>query len=249
MEIKSLIHQVSIEFISTMMFHVIGSISPTAIANGLALIVMVYYSAKISGGHLNPAVSFTFLILGHINIIEFFAYILSQFSGAIVGGLLIAALIPGASIGQTIQSDMYSTGCFTPIKDLSDSEVFFWEFVFTTIFIIPIFSVVWYTQNKNGYGNTGPIIVGLSLFSNALACGPYTGASLNPARSLGSFAVFDCEYRNIYTYILGEFLGGFCAALFIMPWYGISNKPWYASETLTAYLLSGSKHNIEIKTI
>jgi len=248
MEIGSLAHKVSMEFISTMVFHIIGSICPTAIANGLALIVMVYYSAKISGGHLNPAVSFTFFILGHINMIEFFAYMVSQFSGAIVGGLFIAALMPNMNVGDDNNT---TTGCFAPIKELSNGRVFFWEFLFTTMFIIPIFSVVWYTQNKNGYGNTGPIIVGLSLFSNALACGPYTGASLNPARSLGSYTVFHCEYRDVYTYVLGEFLGGLCAAFFIMPWYGISSTAWYRENlsSMIPYVTSGSKNNIEIRTL
>lgn len=255
MEIANLFNKASMEFISTCMFHIIGSISPTAYANGIALMVLVYYSAKISGGHLNPAVSFTFMLLGHINIIEFFAYIISQFTGAMVGGLMIAALVPSLGVSKSIDSaphNSYYSGCFTPNDNLTNAQVFFWEFVFTTMFIIPIFSVVWYTQNKSGYGNTGPIIVGLSLLSNALACGPFTGASLNPARSLGSYTVFKCDYRQIYTYVLGEFLGGLCAAIFVMPWYGIAVNTWYkklleSKRGVSDYLSTNSKRIVEYR--
>eukprot|EP00798_Chlamydomonas_sp_ICE-L_P019572 gene19570-26256_t len=55
------------EFTGSMIFHFIGSASPTPAANGIALIVLVYFTAKISGAHLNPAVSFTFMLLGHTN--------------------------------------------------------------------------------------------------------------------------------------------------------------------------------------
>lgn len=256
MDFLSLFNKSSMEFISVCMFHIIGSISPTPYANGIALMVLVYYSAKISGGHLNPAVSLTFFILGHINIIEFFAYIFSQFTGAMVGALMISALVPSIRVSQDmIESEYhYYSGCFSPNHELTHVQVFFWEFVFTTMFIIPIFSVVWYTQHKSGYGNTGPIMVGLSLLSNALACGPFTGASLNPARSLGSYTVFKCQYKQIYTYIFGEFLGGICAAMFIMPWYGISINSWYkeliqGKKEIVEYLSTNSKREIEYKTV
>jgi MIP family channel proteins len=249
MEIANLLHKSSMEFLSTMMFHIIGSIAPTAVANGIALMVIVYYSAKISGGHINPAVSLTFFVLGHINFIELLAYIVSQMTGAMTGALILVALLPNVSVGETIAYDsIIPSGCFTPNPILSNTQVLFWEFVFTTVFIIPIFSVVWYTQNKSGYGNTGPIIVGLSLLCNALACGPYTGASFNPARSIGSYTVFKCPYKRVEMYIIGEFLGGLCAALFIMPWYGISATSWYATSQVTQYLTSGSSRNLEIRT-
>ena len=241
-----------IEFVCMSMFHLIGSISPTAVANGVTLIVLVYYSAKISGAHLNPAVSLTFCILGHITPVEFLMYSVFQLLGAITGALLIAALFavpPGEAPG-----DDHDLGCFTPSTELLagyGGRILLWEAIFTCCFIVPVFSVVWYTQQKKGYGNTGPIIVGLSLMSCAFACGPYTGAALNPARAMASFIVFSCPYRRIYAYVIGEFLGGLVAPLFIAPWYGISSKAWYNGwihPNIRMNVAMGSRRFIEIKT-
>jgi hypothetical protein len=100
----------------------------------------------------------------------------------------------------------------------------------TFCFIVPVFSVVWYTQRKSGNGNTGPLIVGLSLMASALAVGPWTGAALNPARVLASPIVFDCPMtaRLLIFYVLGEIAGAIAASLAVLPWYGISSDPWYA---------------------
>lgn len=252
---RLLANQASVEFVCVMMFHIIGSISPTPVANGIALIVLVYFSAKISGAHLNPAISLTFMILGHINPFEMIIYMMSQFFGAIIGALWIAALVPGLNISHTQDINSNSlrySGCFTPLDTLSDAQVFAWEAVFTCCFITPIFSVVWYTQHKKGYGNTGPIIVGLSLFACALACGQFTGAALNPARALASYVVFQCPYKKIYYYILGEFIGAIGSVVLIIPWYGISGTSWYLSklsEELITNLTACNRRSIELRTI
>jgi len=207
-------------------FHFIGSVSPTPWANGIALMVLVYYTAKTSGAHLNPALSLTFTLLGHTNPIEMLVYWVAQFSGCIVGALWIAALVPDLNVGQNGISNKYS-GCFTPIPMLSNLNVFYWEAFSTFCFILPIFSVVWYTIHKEGYGNTGPLMVGLSLIANALAAGPFTGAALNPARVTASPAVFRCENNVIPYYIAGEMLGAALVPIIIAPWYGISPNAWY----------------------
>ena len=217
------------EAFGCMVFHFIGSVSSTAVVNGICLMVLVYYTAKVSGGHLNPAVSLTFLILGHANPVEFVMYITCQIIGCIMGALWIAALVPHVYVGSAPPSN-FAAGCFLPDYQLSEAEVFGWEAVGTFCFIVPIFSVVWYTQHKSGYGNTGPLIVGLSLLSTAIAVGPWTGAALNPARAIGSPVVFDCPSEHFTGfYIIGEFVGAMCAACAIVPWYGISSNPWYYS--------------------
>lgn len=232
-----LLAKFAIEAIGCMIFHFIGSVAPTASSNAITLMVMVYYTAKISGGHLNPAVSLTFASLGHINPIEMLVYWSGQITGCILGALWIACLVPSLYIRSG--ADNYS-GCFIPNTELSNANIFGWEAFSTFSFIVPIFAVVWYTQNKDGYGNTGPIIVGLSLFVNALACGPWTGAALNPARVLGSPAVFNCGNKNkIVYYILGEIAGALAAVLAIIPWYGIGKDAWYIKK-----IPSNVKNNI-----
>lgn len=211
------------ELVGCMMFHFIGSVSPTPVANGIALMTIVYFTAKLSGAHLNPAVTTTFMLLGHTNPLETVLYWMAQIAGCALGALWLAALVPTAFIRHEGLND----GCFTPSQNLSDARVFGWEAACTFCFITPVFSVVWYTQQKAGYGNTGPLIVGLSLFASALAAGPYTGAALNPARVLGSPIVFDCRYKKLYTYILGQLTGAIVSTIAIIPCYGIASKPWY----------------------
>jgi glycerol uptake facilitator-like aquaporin len=214
-----------------MMFHFIGSISPTAWANGIALTVLVYYTAKTSGAHLNPALSLAFFLMGYTNPIELVCYWAAQISGCIMGALWIACLVPGLGPGATISrvgDGPFYDGCFVPRNDMSNADVFAWEAFSTFCFLTPIFSVVWYTLNKKGYGNTGPIIIGLSLLANALATGPFTGAALNPARVLASPSVFNCPNEDhIWYYVAGEMLAGVVVPIAIMPWYGISPTAWY----------------------
>lgn len=251
----SIVSKALIEFLGCMIFHFIGSVSPTPVANGLALIVIVYFTAKISGAHINPAVSLTFCALGHICPLELFIYWISQIMGCAMGALWICALSPLIDVRSDISayrsdpSNPPIDGCFVPSGDLTRAQVFGWEGVGTFCFIVPIFSVVWYTQNKKGYGNTGPIIVGLSLFASALAAGPFTGASFNPARSLGSPIVFDCPANYaLYAYILGQIAGALSAAIVIAPWYGISSNPWYANW-MPSWLACASKGNVNMITL
>lgn len=226
----SIIPKISIEFAACIMFHFIGSISATAVTNGIALMIFVYYTAKTSGAHLNPAVSITFMLLGYIDPIEMLFYWTAQICGCIIGGLWVALLIPGLTVGSEITHSgegPFYDGCFVPADGLSYKDVFAFEAVCTFCFIVPIFSVVWYTLHKNGYGNTGPIIIGLSLMANAYVAGPFTGGALNPARVLGSAAVFNCPNNYILYYILGELLAGIMAVFAIIPGYGICPTSWY----------------------
>jgi glycerol uptake facilitator-like aquaporin len=219
------------EFIACMIFHFIGSVSPTPWSNGISLIVLVYYTAKTSGAHLNPAISLAFCVLGYTNPLELLCYWVSQVLGCITGALWIACLVPSLSIGTNITrigDGPFVDGCFVPRSDLSRAEVFGWEASATFCFMAPIFSVVWYTLNKKGYGNTGPIIIGLSLLASALAVGPFTGAALNPARVVASPSVFKCpNVDTLWCYVLGELIAGIIVPLAIMPWYGISPNAWY----------------------
>lgn len=227
---QGILYKLWAEFIGCMMFHFIGSVSPTPWANGITLMVLVYFVAKISGAHLNPAVSTTFMVLGHINPVEMLAYWAAQICGCAVGALWISALVPQLYVGKEIEDPkaLSYSGCFVPQPDLTHGQVYGWEALCTFCFIAPIFAVVWYTQRKSGYGNTGPLMVGLSLLANAFVAGQFTGGALNPARALGSEIVFKCPSTDfIWYYVLGELTAGAFAPVVIIPWYGIARNAWY----------------------
>lgn len=248
---QNLIAKASAELLGCLMFHFIGSLSPTPEANGVALMTAVYYAAKVSGAHLNPAVTAAFCFLGFTNPLEAVVYIVAQIAGCVGGALLLAVVVPGCRVGEA-PGALAPAGCFLPRDGLSLANVFGWETIGTLMFITPVMSVVWYTQNKSGYGNTGPIMVGISLYAVALAVGGWTGASLNPARSLGSALVFKCApAATTVAYIAGQALGALLVPLFVIPWYGISNTAWYldylSAETKTK--LRSFLPSIEHKTI
>ena len=73
---------------------------------------------------------------------------------------------------------------------------------------------------KPGHGNTAPLAIGLSLYAAALTGGPYTGASLNPARTIGPAAVFACNVGVSFLYIVAELCGAALAAGFAIFMYG-----------------------------
>lgn len=235
------------EFIGSMIFHFIGSVSPTAMANGIILMVLVYYTSKISGGHLNPAVSWTFMLLGHLNPLEMFMYWFAQISGCIVGALWIAALVPSIYIRDSqTPSDYLYDGCFIPNDQLSNARIFGWEALCTFNFLLPIFAVVWHSREKDGYGYVGPIIIGLSLYANALAAGYWTGGAFNPARVFGSPAVFNCgNTSSIFYYVIGEITGATGAVFAIIPWYGIAEHSWYIPPKKINESLDDAKDNYE----
>ena len=234
------------EFTGCMLFHFLGSAMPTPATNAIALTVLVYYTAKLSGAHLNPALTTTFALLGYTNPVEVVVYWIAQVSGSIIGALWLAVLVPGLGVGHgwslAPPSATALSGCFVPSSSIGGIAVLGWEAICTFCFILPIFSVVWYTQSKSGYGNTGPLIVGLSLYSAASVAAPWTGAALNPARAIASRIVFGCAPNSLTGYyVAGEMIGAAIVPVAIAPWYGMS---WSVIQSLQdrAYSYSVAKH-------
>lgn len=217
----------SAEYFGCMIFHFIGSVSPTPIANAVALTTMVYFTANVSGGHLNPALTLTFCMLGYTQPSQLVVYWVAQTLGCISGALWITALMPRD------ESDL--VGCIHANPDISALQVMGWEALATMFFIVPVMSVVWHTQHKSGYGNTGPIMVGIALYSVALATGDWTGAKVNPARTLASELIFACKESHMIRYfVAGQIIGAVTAPLAVIPWYGVADHAWYRRVTEAA---------------
>ncbi|GAX85265.1 hypothetical protein CEUSTIGMA_g12684.t1 [Chlamydomonas eustigma] len=209
--------------------------------NSAALAVFVYFTAKLSGGHLNPALTLAFGLLGYVNPFEVIIYWFAQISGSIFGAVLIGSLVPGIWDKGSLSSDL--AGCFEPSTGVSKYQVLGWEAICTFSFLLPVFSVVWYTQDKNGYGNTGPIIVGLSSYAASSAAASWTGGVLNPARVIASSIVFgstNCglTVTNAIYYVGGELLAAVCVPIAVAPWYGISGG---SPETPEGSMFSDSR--------
>ena len=206
------------EFLGCFIITFIRTVAIDKTLAAIALVIMIHYTANISGGHLNMCVTLTFMLLGHNNPLELIIYWISQLSGAFVGTLLAIGLTPDDTIH-----------CTLPQMEITSWQVFGWEAVCMFIFILPVFSVVWFTQNNSGYGNIGPIIIGLAAYATGEAASPWTGGFLDPARNIASRLLLACGKTSspfIGQYIGGQFLGAILGSICIIPYYGIAPVHW-----------------------
>ncbi|MCU0464294.1 MAG: aquaporin [Anaerolineae bacterium] len=168
-----------------------------AFAHGFAVIGGAFMFGAISGGHFNPAVTFAMLITQNINLFKALYYWVAQFAGAILAALMVGTLTGG--YGETIGS-ISPTGEFVKVA------------VFEAILTFFLVSAIFQTAVHGRAGNLAPIAIGLTLTMCILAGGPFTGASLNPARTLGpALAAGNIAY--VIPYFVGPALGAAFAAL------------------------------------
>jgi aquaporin NIP len=162
-----------------------------ALAFGLVIAAMVYALGHISGAHLNPAVTFAFALSRHFPWRLVAGYWLAQAGGAIVAALLLrASLGDVAHVGATLPSG-------------SDGQSFLWEIVLTFVLMLVIMAVA---TDTRAVGEAAAIAIGGTVALDALVGGPVSGASMNPARSLGP-ALAAQELDALWIYLLAPPLG------------------------------------------
>eukprot|EP00775_Hariotina_reticulata_P002360 gene2360-2666_t len=200
-----------VEFLGVLIFAFLGTTVDDKVfgpwVNGLALAIMIYTAANISGGHLNPAVTISTLLCGFYPVLHSILYIILQIAGSIFGSLMAAALLPG----KYVRMGNGGPGCFdetTTHPDLTRSQLFGWEVVMTFTLISVVYAC---GIAKPGHGSFTPLVVGLSLTACAATGGRFTGAALNPARVIGPLAVFGCGGNLAWIYILAELLAALLA--------------------------------------
>jgi MIP family channel proteins len=163
-----------------------------ALAFGLVIMVMVYATGHLSGAHINPAVTVAFTLSRHFPPREALAYVAAQCAGAIVGALALLAVWPGqpAELGAT-----------TPSVGVGSALVY--EGVLSAFLMFVIMAVA---TDTRAVGAAAAIAIGGTIGLDALFGGPVTGASMNPARSLGP-ALIAWEWRDFWIYIVGPVAG------------------------------------------
>lgn len=168
-----------------------------AITFGLVIMVMVYALGHISGAHFNPAVSFAFALTRHFPWPRVGAYWIAQAAGA-----LAAAAILRASLGN-----IADVGATVPAG--SQGQSFLWELVLTFFLMFVIMAVA---TDTAAVGEAAAIAIGATVGLNAMFGGPVSGASMNPARSLGP-ALMAAELHALWLYVLAPLLGAALGAL------------------------------------
>lgn len=170
-----------------------------ALTFGLVILVSVFTFGHISGGHFNPAVTVGFLIKKEMSVKDASYYIATQIIVAITASLTIFLLFGNvASLGTTMPSG-------------SLLQSFILELILTFFLIFVILTV---TSDKKSKAFAG-LAIGGTITLEALFGGPISGASMNPARSIGP-AIISGNFNHLWLYIVATILGAILASLLYM---------------------------------
>ena len=172
-----------------------------ALAHGLAITLLVYSTANLSGGHINPVVTFAAAVTGKISVTKAAMYIAAQIGGAVIGALLLQSALPGALEGNL--------GAHGLGDDVSISMGIIMESVLTFALVFTIFATA---IDPKGMGRLAPLAIGLAVLAGHLVAVSLTGASMNPARSFGP-AVVASEWSDHWVYWVGPLIGGVLASV------------------------------------
>jgi aquaporin TIP len=190
-----------------------GLVIAVALAHGLAIMVLMAAIAKISGGHINPAITFAAAITGKIKISTAALYVAGQLIAAILGALLLKGIIAAPlehglgvnALGPTSE----------PVLLLEDQvgggagAGLLLEAVLTFMLVFVVFATV---IDPKGLTHLAPVAVGLTYTVGQLMAIPLTGGSMNPARSFGP-AVAANIWSDHWIYWLGPLIGAGIAAI------------------------------------
>ena len=162
-----------------------------ALAHGLALSVAVNAFGGISGAHFNPAVSAGFLLTGRLPASRFIPYIVVQLAGATVAAAACRAIFPPEAVAQA------QLGIPLPAAWASTGGVLLAEFIMTFLLMTAIYGTA--VDERGRAVKIGGFGIGLTVAFNILAAGAVTGASMNPARSLGpALMIGDWQWHWLY---------------------------------------------------
>ena len=170
--------------------HALGHVG-VAITFGLVIMVMIYAVGHVSGAHFNPAVTFEFALTRHFPWRSAVLYWCAQVAGALLAAALIrASLGSDAHLGATLPSG-------------SQAQSFVWELVLTFFLMFVIIAVA---TDTRAVGEAAAIAIGGTVGLDAMFGGPISGASMNPARSLGP-AVVGGDLHALWLYIVAPLVG------------------------------------------
>lgn len=170
-----------------------------ALAFGFAILVLVYALCHICGAHYNPAVTIAFAATGHFPWRRVPTYVAAQVAGATLAALTLMLVL----------GDVADLGSTTPSPATSVAATFAIEALATFFLALVIIGVA--TDRRAAPGAAG-LAIGLTVGLDALVFGPLTGASMNPARSLGP-ALISQTWTAQWVYLAAPVAGAVAAML------------------------------------
>ena len=168
---------------------------------GSIVAVMVFATGHISGAHINPAVTLGFAITKHLPWKHVPYYLGSQILGAITASFILLLLL----------GDVADLGATTPaVKNgITELQAFSIEVLLTFFLMFGIMSVA---TDVRSVGQIAAVAIGATVGLEALFAGPITGASMNPARSLGP-AIVGWTWSSQWVYVLAPIIGASAASM------------------------------------
>lgn len=200
------------EFVGTLLFVLVGAGSSiinqggaaglaVALTHGVGLAVIVTIMMPISGGHINPAVSFGLWLGKQIDAGTMGRYVLAQLLGAIVGALLLKLILPASAARMTSLGTPQVSGAMTLPTAIA------LEALFTFFLVSAVYGTCVHPQAQR----VGGFAIGLTVLVCALGGGVLTGAVMNPARAFGP-ALVAWDWHAQAVYWLGPLIGAAAAA-------------------------------------
>ncbi|XP_058782706.1 probable aquaporin NIP-type [Vicia villosa] len=165
---------------------------------GLVVTVMCYSVGHISGGLFNPAVTITWAIFRRIKFIEAPLYIAAELLGSTL-----------ASLTLSLMFDITPKSFFGTVPVGSSGQSLAMEFIISFLLMFVISAV---TTDHRAVDDSASIAVGMTITLNLFIAGPVSGASMNPARSIGPAIVVHI-YNGLWIYVVGPIVGAVAGAL------------------------------------
>nr|AJZ72652.1 aquaporin PIP2;1 [Vitis heyneana] len=178
---------------------------------GGMIFILVYCTAGISGGHINPAVTFGLFLARKVSLIRAILYMVAQCLGAICGVGLVKAF-------QSAYYNRYGGGANELSTGYSKGTGLGAEIIGTFVLVYTVFSA---TDPKRSARDShvpvlAPLLIGFAVFMVHLATIPITGTGINPARSLGAAVIYNNEkaWDDQWIFWVGPFIGAAIAAFY-----------------------------------
>ncbi len=184
-------------------------------AFGLALLAGIWAVAHVSGAHFNPAVTLAMLLDKRTSFGDAIGYWVAQFAGATVASLVVMAATSRVDVAGTV----------TGYETLSTGIIM--EIILTLVFVWVIMAVT-----RTG-GNHAPAGIALTLVAVHLAGIPFSGASVNPARSFGP-AVVSGDFDQLWVYIVFPLVGAVASFAFYRLFPAAEDRVAEATDTVEA---------------
>ncbi|HBB73045.1 MAG TPA: aquaporin [Planctomycetaceae bacterium] len=162
-----------------------------ALAFGLVVMVLIHAVGSVSGCHINPAVTIGLAAAGRFERRDVPSYVASQCVGAVLASATLRLLFPDSvTLGATIPAG-------------GDLQSFVLEFILTFVLMFVVLTI---SAGDRDERRLGGIVIGSVIALEALFAGPVSGASMNPARSLGP-ALVSTRLDSLWIYLVAPIVG------------------------------------------